>query len=136
VVRVYTEIAMAAGKVNALLSPNRSVPRDVYDLYDFVQARVDPTNLWAAAVPREVLERKCDLVYGKVDGIRFEHANAELLPYLTPTVRASLNAERWDVMRIEVAERVVQWFKAAIPRAKLAEETLRDPQSDADLAGR
>jgi hypothetical protein len=39
-------------------------------------------------------------------------------------------------MRIEVAERVVQWFKAAIPRARLAEETLRDPQSDADLAGR
>lgn len=136
VVRVYTEIAMAAGKVNALLSPNRSVPRDVYDLYDFVQARVDPSNLWAAAVPREVLKRKCDLVYGKVDGIRFEHANAELLPYLTPTARASLNAERWDAMRIEVAERVVQWFKAAIPRAKLAEETFRDPQSDADLAGR
>jgi predicted nucleotidyltransferase component of viral defense system len=136
VVRVYTDVAMAAGKVNALLSPNRSVPRDVYDLHDFVRAQVDPSNLWATAVPREVLQRKRDLVYAKVDGIRFEHVNAELVPYLTPTARASLTAERWDAMRIEVAERIVQWFEAAIPRAKLAEETRRDPQSDADLAGR
>jgi hypothetical protein len=35
-----------------------------------------------------------------------------------------------------VSERVVQWFEAAIPRAKLAEEMRRDPKSDADLAGR
>jgi hypothetical protein len=47
-----------------------------------------------------------------------------------------LNAERWDAMRLEVAERVVQWFQASIPRAKFAKETFRDPQSDADLAGR
>jgi predicted nucleotidyltransferase component of viral defense system len=36
VARVYSDTAMAAAKVNALLSDNRSVPRDVYDLDDLI----------------------------------------------------------------------------------------------------
>lgn len=38
-VRVYGAAAMAGGKVNALLSDNRSVPRDVYDLSTRMTAR-------------------------------------------------------------------------------------------------
>jgi predicted nucleotidyltransferase component of viral defense system len=136
VVRVYTAEAMAAGKVNALLSENRSVPRDVYDLFDFVQQGVDPSSLWIAHVPREVLQRKRSAVWAKVDGIVFDLANAELLPYIPPALRATIDERKWDHMRTEVANRVDVWLDTAIAQAKPAKEMDRDPQSDADLAGR
>lgn len=64
-VRVYSPVATAAGKVHALLGDNRSVPRDVYDLYDFVQQGVDPSSLWITHLPQEVLRRKRDAVWAK-----------------------------------------------------------------------
>jgi predicted nucleotidyltransferase component of viral defense system len=136
VVRVYTDVAMAAGKVNALLSENRNVPRDVYDLYDLSRRGADPSGLWSAQLPREVLERKRNLVWAKVDGIRFDQANAELLPYIPPDLRATIDEARWDEMRTEVAEQVVKWLDVAIPLARTAEEMNHDPKSDADPAGR
>jgi predicted nucleotidyltransferase component of viral defense system len=136
VVRVYTDAAMAAGKVNALLSENRAVPRDVYDLYELAQQGADPSALWSAQLPREVLTRKRELVWAKVDGIRFEQAYAELLPYMPPDLRATIDEARWDGMRTDVADQVVKWLDTAIPIAKTAEEMDRDPKSDADLAGR
>lgn len=136
VVRVYTVGAMAASKVNALLNENRSVPRDIYDLFDLVQQDADPSPLWIAQVPREVLQRKRQAVWAKVDGIGFDQAYAVLLPYIPPGLRAMIDAQRWDNMRAEVASRVDAWLDTAIAQAKPAEETDRDPQSDADLAGR
>ena len=136
VVRVYTPVAMAAGKVNALLSDNRSVPRDVYDLYDFVQQGVDPSSLWIAHLPQEVLQRKRDAVWAKIDGIRFDQAFDELLPYIPPSLRETIDEPRWDSMRTDVATHVDKWLEVAIAQAKPAQEMGRDPQSDADLAGR
>ena len=136
VVRVYTPVAMAAAKVNALLSENRSVPRDVYDLHDMVRQGVDPSSLWIAHLPREVLERKRDAVWAKVDGIKFDQAYDELLPYIPPGLRATIDEQRWDSMRAEVAGQVDKWLDAAIAHARPAQEMSRDPRSDADLAGR
>ena len=136
VVRVYTPVAMAAAKVNALLSENRSVPRDVYDLHDLVRQGVDPSSLWIAHLPREVLERKRDAVWAKVDGIKFDQAYDELLPYIPPGLRATIDEQRWDSMRAEVAGQVDKWLDAAIAHARPAQEMSRDPRSDADLAGR
>jgi predicted nucleotidyltransferase component of viral defense system len=136
VVRVYTPVAMAAGKVNALLSDNRSVPRDVYDLYDFAQQGVDPSSLWIAHLPREVLQRKRNAVWAKIDGIKFDQAFDELLPYIPPSQRETIDELRWDSMRTDVAAHVDKWLEVAIAQAKPAQEMGRDPQSDADLAGR
>lgn len=136
IVRVYTDVAMAASKVNALLGDNRNVPRDVYDLYDFVRRGVDPSPLWIAHVPREVLQRKRDAVWAKVDGIGFDQAYDELLPYIAPGLRESIDEARWDGMRTEVAAQVDKWLDTAIAHARSAQEMNRDPQSDADLAGR
>ena len=136
VVRVYTPVAMAAAKVNALLSENRSVPRDVYDLHDLVRQGVDPSSLWIAHLPREVLERKRDAVWAKVDGIKFDQAYDELLPYIPPGPRATIDEHRWDSMRAEVAGQVDKWLDTAIAHARPAQEMSRDPRSDADLAGR
>jgi len=136
VVRVYAETAMAAAKVNALLSDNRSVPRDVYDLYDLARRGASPVTLWIGHVPRETLDRKKAVVLKKISAIGFKLANAELLPYLARDVRATIDAKRWDDMRVAVAEAVSRWFDEATPKAKPAKEMSRDADRDFDLAGR
>lgn len=136
VARVYAETAMAAAKVNALLSDNRSVPRDVYDLYELAQRGATPVALWIGHDPRETLKRKRATVLHKISAIGFELANAELLPYLARDVRATIDAKRWDDIRLAVADAVGGWFDEAIPKAKHAKEMSRDADTDFDLAGR
>lgn len=136
VARVYSESAMAAGKVNALLSDNRSFPRDIYDLADLVRRGASPVALWSEYLSRENLERKRNAVLPKVALIDFPLANAELLPYLARDVRATIDQKRWGDMQLEVAEGVGRWFEEAIPKARLAKEMNRDSDTDHDLAGR
>ena len=136
VARVYGETAMAAAKVNALLSDNRSVPRDVYDLADLVRRGASPVPLWIEHLSRENLERKRDAVLPKVTLIGFPLANAELLPYLARDIRATIDEKRWGDIQLEVAEGVGRWFEEAIPKSKPAKEINRDPDTDYDLTGR
>jgi predicted nucleotidyltransferase component of viral defense system len=135
-VRVYGPAAMAGGKVNALLSLNRSVPRDVYDLHELIRNKADPAALWITRVPREFLERKRPEVMSKIDRIDFPLANSELLPYIAPDVRAGIDEARWDEIRLDVAEHVDDWLRRAIERAKPAEELHRDTDDEIDFAGR
>jgi hypothetical protein len=75
---------MAGAKVNALISDNRSVPRDVHDLSELIRQGANPTELWVHHIPPEVLSRKRTAIVAKFDGIDFALANAELLPYIAP----------------------------------------------------
>jgi len=136
VARVYSETAMAAGKVNALLNDNRAVPRDVYDLDDLVRRGASPVALWIEHLSRENLERKRDAVLPKVTLIDFPLANAELLPYLARDMRATIDEKRWGDIQLEVADGVGRWFDEAIIKAKPAKEMNRDSDTDYDLAGR
>jgi predicted nucleotidyltransferase component of viral defense system len=136
VARVYSATAMAAAKVNALLSDNRSVPRDVYDLADLVRRSASPVALWIEHLSRENLERKRDAVLPKVTLIDFPLANAELLPYLARDIRATIDEKRWGDLQREVAEGVSRWFEEAIPKSKAAKDMNRDPYADHDLTGR
>lgn len=72
----------------------------------------------------------------KITVIGFELANAELLPYLARDVRATIDADRCDDMRLAVADAVGRWFEEAIPQAKPVKELSRDADTDFDLAGR
>jgi hypothetical protein len=134
--RVYSEEAMAAGKVNALLNDRRSVPRDVYDLADLIRRGASPVALWSEQLSRENLERKRSAVLPKVTSIDFPLANAELLPYLARDIRSSIDENRWGDLQIEVVEGVGRWFDEAILKARAAKDINRDPDTDYDLAGR
>lgn len=127
---------MAAAKVSALLSDNRSVPRDVYDLAELIRRGASPAALWIEHLSRENLERKRDAVLPKVTLIGFPLANAELLPYLARDIRATINKKTWGDVQLEVVEGVGRWFREAIPKSKPAREMNRDPDTDYDLAGR
>jgi hypothetical protein len=126
----------STGKVNALLSDNRSVPRDVYDLSELIRHGASPTELWAGHIPLDVLERKRTAIMAKIAGIDFPQANAELLPYIAPDIRQSITESRWDEIRLDVAHHVEQWMDEAIARAQPASENDHAPNPDIDLAGR
>jgi len=72
----------------------------------------------------------------KIDRIGFPVANSELLPYVAPDVRASIDEARWDEIRLRVAEHVDSWFANAIERANPAEELHRDADDEIDFSGR
>lgn len=133
-VRVYGPAAMAGGKVNALLSENRSVPRDVYDLSELIRQGADPTELWIRRIPRRVLERKRPLIMAKIEVIDFAMAAAELLPYIAREIRQSIDEPRWDEIRLEVANQVERWMDSAI--AKNSGDDRHVQNADIDLAGR
>ncbi len=135
-VRVYGPAAMAGAKVNALLSPNRSVPRDIYDLAELVRQGASPVELWAQHISREALESKRTTLMLKIDGIDFALANAELLPYIAPDLRRSIDESKWDEIRLKVAHHVEQWMDDAISRAQPTSESGHDRNTDIDLAGR
>jgi predicted nucleotidyltransferase component of viral defense system len=135
-VRVYGAAAMAGGKVNALLSDNRSVPRDVYDLSELVRHGANPTELWVRHIPPEVLQRKRAVIMAKIEGIDFALAAAELLPYIAPEMRQSIDEARWDEIRLDVAHHVERWMDEAIVRAQPSSQSDHAPSTDIDLAGR
>jgi predicted nucleotidyltransferase component of viral defense system len=134
-VRVYSPAAMAGGKVNALLSENRSAPRDVYDLFELARQQADPVPLWIQRVSREALQSNRPQVMRRIDAIGFDLANAELLPYVAPDVRDGIDASRWDEMRVQVADAVDQWFGRALAGSHTAQE-LNRATDQFDFAGR
>ena len=114
VVTVYTHDMLAATKVAAIMSPNRNVPRDIYDLHDL--AASTPEKLLGELFGRDVLRQWTNEVLDKVAGITFDQARDELLPYLPPNLRAFITPEAWEVMALAVAGCVEQWITGALDR--------------------
>lgn len=108
----YTHKMLAASKVMAVMSANRNVPRDVYDLHDLLT--VGPETLLSNLISSEDLQRISVSVLDKVCSIDFAMAHQELLPYIPPDQREALNPVRWEEMTLSVAQRVQGWVTSAL----------------------
>ena len=106
-INVYTHNMLAASKVLAAMSPNRNVPRDIYDLNDLLAA--DPTEILAARVGVVELEAIATTAVDKLSLIDYDQARFELLPYLAPSDRATMTPQAWDQMTLAVAEQMRHW---------------------------
>jgi len=104
--------AMAASKVAALHSDNRSVPRDIFDLSDLFAQGANPVTLLARADPKW-LKAISGRTIERTSAIGWERANEELLPYLPLSVRHSLDAAAWEDTCLRVADTVDAWLKEA-----------------------
>lgn len=111
-VNTYTHDMLAASKVMAVMSANRNVPRDVYDLNDLLT--MDPAPILATRVRLETLLEIKDTVLDKVCAIDFAMAQQELLPYLPPDQREILTQARWEEMTLNVANAVQTWVARAL----------------------
>ena len=107
VVTTYTHAMLAASKVMAVMSANRNVPRDVYDLSNLLAA--DPEPILAARISREALQAIQISVLDKICAIDFAMAQQQLLPYIPPDQRDALNQVRWEEMTLNVAQTLQKW---------------------------
>ena len=115
-INAFDSHAMAAAKVAALHSENRSVPRDIFDLNDLIARQADPCDLLASADP-EWLKGLHAKAIDKASLVGWDRANEELFPYLPPAVAQSLSPEHWDELCLKVATQVDAWVENAIRKA-------------------
>jgi hypothetical protein len=71
----------------------------------------------------------------KIELIDFGMAAAELLPYIAPEIRRSIDEARWDEIRLDVAHHVERWMDSAIANAKIPDDNHHAQNADSDLAG-
>lgn len=109
-VHTYTHQMLAASKVLAVMSDNRNVPRDVYDLRDLTLAHANPAEI-LRGLPREAVARMRAEVMSKLALITFDQAREELLPYLPPPTAAEIDQTIWDTWTLDVAEAVDGWLQ-------------------------
>ena len=114
VVAAYTHDMLATTKVAAVMSPNRNVPRDIYDLHALAASA--PERFLGDLFEREVLQQWMNDAMSKVVTINYDQARDELLPYLPPDLRASITAAAWEEMALAVAERIEHWLAGALHR--------------------
>ena len=118
VARVYRGDAMAWLKANAMLSPNRTAPRDLYDLAVLVEAGVEPPPEMLAGRGVDELERMAAEVWPKIEAMDWALAKTELVPFLTPESAALLTEERWEEMRLLVGTKVEGWVADGLSKAR------------------
>lgn len=104
--------AMAASKVAALHSDNRSVPRDVFDLSDLIAQGANPVALLGGADPKW-LKAIAGRTIERTSVIGWDRANEEVLPYLPVSIRQTLDAAAWEDKCLHVAETVDGWLAEA-----------------------
>lgn len=109
-VHTYTHQMLAASKVLAVMSDNRNVPRDIYDLRDLILAQASPVDILRGLPPQAVTRMRADIV-NKLALITFDHAREELLPYLPPDTAAGIDQATWDAWTLDVAESVDGWLE-------------------------
>jgi predicted nucleotidyltransferase component of viral defense system len=115
VVSTYTHDMLAASKVLAAMSENRSVPRDIYDLNDLLGA--DPASLLRSMVGKEYLLEIKERALQKLGLIKFEQAVNELMPYIPREERESLNQDVWQEITLRVADQIEAWAISAMQEA-------------------
>ncbi len=112
VMTTYSHAMLAASKVMAVMSANRNVPRDVYDLNDLLT--VNPISILHSRInPAELWDIK-NTVLDKVSAIDFHQAQQELLPYIPPDQRDAISQARWEDMTLNVAQMIQKWVTSAI----------------------
>ncbi len=113
-VHTYTHAMLAASKVLAVMSDNRNVPRDVYDLRDLIFAQANPVDILRGLPTEAVGYMRADVV-SKLALITFDQAREELLPYLPPAIAAEIDQATWDAWTLDVAESIDGWFQEIGP---------------------
>ncbi|MES3003734.1 MAG: nucleotidyl transferase AbiEii/AbiGii toxin family protein [Pseudomonadota bacterium] len=104
----YTNEALAAMKVGAALSLQRNAARDLYDLRDLIRAGAHPVAILAKQ-SGHVLQDYAERSLGKLEGLTYQLARDELLPYLPLDEREQLTEDAWLETTLEVAQAIEKW---------------------------
>jgi predicted nucleotidyltransferase component of viral defense system len=125
-VNTYTNEALAAMKVAAALSLQRNAARDLYDLRDLIRAGAHPVAILAKQ-SEHVLQDYAQRSLGKLEGLTYQLARDELLPYLPPDEREQLTEDAWIETTLHVAQTIEAWCREAMAVHRHQEE---DPATE------
>jgi predicted nucleotidyltransferase component of viral defense system len=114
-ITTYTHAMLAASKVLAVMSANRNVPRDVYDLHDLLAA--DPVPILVRSVGLAALQDIQATALDKICAIDYAQAQQELLAYIPAAQRDAISQARWEEMALNVAQAVQQWVGSSIAQS-------------------
>ena len=110
----FSASAIAAGKVAALVSPNRVAPRDVYDLDLLIRTEVKPPIDLLMRMGRKDLVLALDDLWPKLELMTFELASESLLQYLPKGEAERLDEPSWEERRIRTGQAVEGWLREAL----------------------
>ena len=99
---VYPLNVLLATKIAALMSPERNVPRDVYDINRMLDVGAVPDGL-TELVSKEQLHTFATEVWGKVDGIHYNAFRTELLPFIGQATAEEVTEGVWASWCTDVA---------------------------------
>lgn len=104
---VYPLNVLLATKIAALMSPERNVPRDVYDIKRMLDVGVAPEGL-LDLVGREQLSAFASEVWGKIGGIGYDAFRTELLPFIGQADVDAITESVWSAWCVDVANAIEQ----------------------------
>ena len=107
-INVYGAEAMAASKVFCLANPNRSAPRDLYDLDLLIRMDVMPAKELLQVADAAATIKS---VWDKLEIITWEQFNKEVVPFIENEVRDQIDEEQFNEMRIRVGTTVEHWLE-------------------------
>lgn len=99
---VYPLNVLLATKIAALMSPERNVPRDVYDIKRMLDVGTAPEGL-DVLVSSAQLRDFADEVWAKVGGIHYNAFRTELLPFVGQSTADEVTEAVWSAWCTDVA---------------------------------
>lgn len=104
---VYPLNVLLATKIAALMSPERNVPRDVYDIKRMLDVGATPEGLHDLVEPTQLREF-ATAVWAKVGGIHYNAFKTELLPFVGRATADEVTEETWATWCADVAGAIEQ----------------------------
>jgi predicted nucleotidyltransferase component of viral defense system len=124
IIECYSPKAIAAAKFEALSSPMREAPRDIFDLDVLISMRVEPpVHIFANKYTEQELLEKLQIVSHKLDKMDFETVKSQLLPHMPPEMKKNFGAAEWENMRLNTYLMIDQWVHEAIQIKKEEQES-------------
>lgn len=99
---VYPLNVLLATKIAALMSPERNVPRDVYDIKRMLDAGATPEGLNDLVDPAQQ-RAFASVVWAKVGGIHYNAFRTELLPFVGRATAEEVTEQTWAAWCADVA---------------------------------
>jgi predicted nucleotidyltransferase component of viral defense system len=115
--------AMAVSKVFALTSPNRSAPRDLWDLAMLIDMEVKPAPELFLRHGVAAIQEALNNLWQKVDGFTWAQFQQEVLPTLPLSVRGTVDEQLFSSMQLKVGERVSAWLEETFSAIPTSAET-------------
>lgn len=108
-VDIFDEPAMIASKVAALASDQRNAPRDVFDIWIMGKLSFQMTDDLRSLL----LEKNPDILktaWDKIDGMSFEQAKSELVPFLSKDLASRFDEGFWDEIKLGASTAIESWI--------------------------